>query len=62
MGKVVVSNLNIISYNILVIWKLVNKAVGRIDSGRKLRPGVFIAALLVQGLRITTLRESLCLE
>jgi len=62
MGKLVISNLNIISYNILAVWKSVDKAVNRIDSGHKLRPGVFIAVLLVQGLRITTLRESLCLE
>ncbi len=53
MGKVIVSKVRTIVYNNLTSRKTVAEAVGEIDSGGKNPLGVFLTALLVQGLRIS---------
>ena len=52
IGNVIVSTVKMIIYNNLASRKSMHGTVGEIDSGGKYRSGVFIAALLVQGLRI----------
>ena len=52
IGNVIVSTVKMIICDNLASRKSVHGAVGQIESGGKYRSGVFIVALLVQGLRI----------